>query len=519
MKSAWRIALVLSMTAIPTLGSAQESRCTITQDEYGRMSRALEHGHELILIHDPFFVTCDDGAELRANSGRLNQTTRELYLLGNVFFQDTLQTLTSNEATYDANTGRLWARGDVVYVNRKEGSTLTGPELEYLRVTEDRPVARMNAIQRPTLSIAPAEGSANPQALEVIADRIEIVGQEEMSAYGAVDIRRDDLIAKAGQAFYDSATEELQLRVGAFVESGEFELEGDAIDVRLAEGAIQYLNARTGAALRGEDLEVTGGNLMLFFENDLLQSVVAVAPPGEGERATATSRTFRLQADSLHAMLTDQRLDEVHAIGSAFGETIDTLAAGPTIVAQAGDSVLAEVADSADAMPDVLASDWIRGDTIIGYFVAADNNDGAANGTEPSETLEAEAGDSPDAVGEPQLGLGAPVDPDSAQSMPDARQSVELSRLVARGGAQSLYRLAGPDDADGGARRNANFLVGREIELTMTGGELEVARVEGLQYGVYVERVPSQEEPGPTLEEVDPDAVEEDPAVEPAGGV
>ena len=57
---------------------------------------------------------------------------------------------------------------------------------------------------------------------------------------------------------------------------------------------------------------------------------------------------------------------------------------------------------------------------------------------------------------------------------------------MAIGSAQSLYRLRAQNDPDG-ERHDLNLIIGDRIELEITDGELEVAEVTGLKYGVYLE--------------------------------
>jgi ABC-type uncharacterized transport system YnjBCD ATPase subunit/lipopolysaccharide export system protein LptA len=491
-----RAALMVATAALATASTvaAQTGECTMRQEEFGRLSQEIVNGEEIMLLHDPFVVLCPDGEELRANSGRINRTLRDIYLYGDVFFQDSVQTLTANEATYNPGTARLWARGNVVYTDRREGSTLRGPELEYLRATESRPIAQMTATQRPTLMMAATEGAESSEPLELTSERIEMAGEDELSAFGEVVITRTDLRATSGEARYNSATEELSLQIGAVVLSGEFELVGDSVDARLVEGAIEFLHSRRDAGLRGEDLRVTGDDLQLHFRDDLLQRAVAKAPPEGGSRALAISATFQVEADSLDALFVDQRLEEVYAIGDAFGETIDTTAIAPST----GDSV-AVAPDTTEARPDILERDWIRGDTIVGYFAAVESMEPAAvdAGAEPGQAPLNEAAEIRDAaeIGEP-VDLEGPAGPDSidaeqplplegplvaegpdgAEAREDPRQSVELRRLVARGSAQSLYRIT-PEDSEGNQdRRNVNFLVGRQIVLDVAEGLVKIYR-------------------------------------------
>jgi lipopolysaccharide export system protein LptA len=447
--------LLLALLLLGTVGvqaaGAQDRSCRISQEATGRAEQVDVGGTPLIILHDPFVVRCNDGAELRANSGRLNQATRELHLVGNVFFQDAEQTLTAAEATYNSVLARLWATGNVVFVNRQDGSTLRGPELEYLRETEERPLAQVNAGQRPELVVRQRDGAPEAEPLTIVADRVIIVGEDDLTAIGDAEITRSDFRATGGQARYDSASETLDLRERATIRSDDYDLVGESIVARLAEGALEHVHARQRAALRGEELRVTAAELQLYFARDTLQRLVARAPEGSEEgRALALSRNFRIEADSLDAAILDQQLERVDAVGNAQAETIDS----PEGVEVDLDSLDAERLAADRASP--AERDWIRGDTIIAYFEAPDNV----------------------AAGTPEVA--------------EERPSTELRRLVAVGRAQSLYRLE-PDSpaARAEGRKNINFLVGDAIELTLQDGELSLAEVRGLQRGIYLEADPN----------------------------
>jgi len=455
--------------------AAQERVCNF--EAVGRTEQIDQGGSSLILLHDPFTVRCTDGAVLRANSGRLIQAVRELYLSGDVYFQDAEQTLTAEEATYNSGTGRLRATGNVEFVDRAEGTTLRGPELVYDRATETRPEAHVTATGRPTLTIrrGDEDEDAGAEPIELVADRVFMVGRDDLSAFGAVVVTRTDFQATGGEARYDAATEELEMRQDARVTSEEYELAGEVVRARMAEGALEWVHARTRAALRGEDLLVTAPDLEIFFEAQAMQRAIARSPEGvEGGRPLATSRTFEIEADSLDASFIEDRLDQVHAVGSARGESVDTTSSAATSTIAATPPTrddLAEDArnDDADdgataAAPRVGTTDWIRGDTVIAYFVPAPEPDGSGEGGQVA--IDAEAYDSERA----------------------ATRSVDLSRLTALGSAQSLYRMRADGEPAGSTeRRNLNFLVGDSIELVLADGELSVANVSGLRHGIYLE--------------------------------
>nr|MBA2669563.1 hypothetical protein [Gemmatimonadota bacterium] len=255
--------LIAAAGASSADAQAPTGQCNILENE--RVDRRLEAGVPMIYVTGPFLIRCPGGEELRALAGTVNEWTREILLTGNVFFQDPTRTLTANQATYWANLGRLYATGNVVFTDRQEGSTIRGPELEYFRVMEGRPEAQVNAAQRPHLTLRPRQAAADAEPLEIDADRVSIVGDNNLSAYGNVIIRRTDLHATAEEAVYNSATDALDLRQNARIQSEQFNLSGRTVHARLPAGALEYVHARTDATLVGDELRVEAPDLQLFF--------------------------------------------------------------------------------------------------------------------------------------------------------------------------------------------------------------------------------------------------------------
>lgn len=557
--------LVTLMFAHPASASAQTVFCNFQGDSVSNMD--MGGGVTILLLQSPFVATCDDGTELRANSGQVNQSVGEMQLVGDVFFRDVTRRLTADDATYNRETGRLYAHGNVVLVDEtEERRTLSGPELEYFRENETRPEALVYATQRSTLVMEQrpaADDTTAAEPLTLVGDRIDIVGSNDLTAVGNVVLTQADLTATAEEARYDATGESLELRLNARIEKEAYSLLGQVIQAQLSDGALQHIHSRTAARLDGEDLVVAAPDIQLFFVGDTLQQVIAKVTPDEVEqRARAASRTFRVEADSVDAMFDAGVLTTVYAIGAARGETVDTTLAGadarpllPMVaveastvpqlsvdssdVVQGGAAVQepvgaqgGEVAGNAAAdgppvepgggagsggagpspemIRSVTESDWIRGDTIIAYFVTGDS---AGAPISPSESSLDAAEESGTELSEGET-VAAPADDPAVEERADPvvaecgaepcpedptgeeDDSPQLRRLVARREAQSLYRLAS-ERGSNPACRDLSFLVGAEIELDVVNGELEVANVIGLEQGFYLEATNCAPPPAP----------------------
>lgn len=448
--------LFSALIAFGALGAAdsghaqvQARDCNLAQSQ--TVQQSVQGGFSIVTLTGRFTFQCRDGTELRADFGTLNETTRELFLSGNVYYHDPERQMTADQARYLSAIRRLHATGNVVLTDRERGSVLRGPEVEYYRTMPGRPLSQVIATGRPRVTMAPQSQRADgTEPLEIDADRVTILGEDQFSAVGRVVITRTDLHSTANEARYDAAQEFLELRGSANVRGEQFHLSGERIDASLPDGGIERVLSRRNAALVGEDLRVQAPELQLFFARDSLERMVGRGQTEEvpDGRVTALSRTFRLDADSLDALLPSQRLQQVIAIGSAVGEARDTLEAGGStdLLVTAGPPLTI----TEGSVP--VDRDWILGDTIIGYFSA--------------------------------VAASPPAQPESSAA---ERDELQLDRILARGTARSLYRVARNEVP--GEPPSLNYLAGDTIELTLTAGELDVANVEGLRRGVYLEPV------------------------------
>jgi lipopolysaccharide export system protein LptA len=466
------LALLLAAAA-PAAAQEQPRKCDILY------SGRIDNAPDVATFHDPFAFRCEDGTELRADRGTLDRLGHELHLVGNVDYRDPTRRLTAADAVYNNEIGRLYATGNVVFIDDTQGMTIRGPELEYFKeLPPGRPQAQVNAGQRPHLTLrpkpkagAPGAAPADQEPLEIDGDRMALVGENDLSMFGNVVIVRPDMRATAGEARYNGATEGLELRQNAQIQNADYTLRGEVVQARMPGGELQHVESHTHAFLQGKDLTVTAAELQMFFEAGELQRTVARGGGTAVERPLAISKSFQLQADSLDALMPAQQLETVVAIGDARGESVDTARADSlgTRIASADTTVDADSASTPSPTPAAAAklalvdSDWIVGDTITGFFASV-----------------------PDTVKAKE-----PAADDSLRS----DSTVVLKRILAQGSALSLYRIetekpappAAGEAAPPQPRKGINFLSGSEIELTFEGGDLQVADVRGLQKGLYLD--------------------------------
>jgi LptA/(LptD N-terminal domain) LPS transport protein len=473
------LSALVALAAAPA--AAAQNSCDLIYQQ-GNWTSVGEEGQRVINAGGPLLVRCSAGEELRADSAVIYEAIDEVHLFRRVDYQDPGRALTSDYATYNSGTGRLWATGSVVFTDKGRGSTLRGPNLEYFRPVVGRPQPQAIATQRPHLTVAPKEGRRQ-DPMEVDADRITTVGENQVTATGSVVIEGKQMDAWADEAYYDGDTERMELRRNARAKGERYELTGDYIEAELTEGSLDQVLSRGHARLVEERMRVTGPQLQLFFARDSLQRLVSGHAVGGDTvgRSVALARGFRMEADSLEALTPGQRVRQVNAIGRAAGESWDTTrVVGPN------------PADA--AAPDTVAGlalgerDLIFADTIIGFFqsdsarAAADSVRAAA--PRPPRADSIPSGDAPpDSVAGP---------PGTRTARPDST-SAELERMLALGSARSLYRLrpSREEQQDSTRKPGINYVIADTIELTFLDGEVDIATVRGLKRGVYLDPLPT----------------------------
>ncbi|HMI46562.1 MAG TPA: hypothetical protein VK491_10390, partial [Gemmatimonadaceae bacterium] len=143
---------------------------------------------------------------MTADSAEYYQAQGRLFLVGSVHYTEPRVTVDSRTMTYYQNDDHLHAEGNVVAV-MSNGSTLRGPSADYYRSTPQRPMARMFAPGRPTVTLVQKDTTGRgrpPDTAHVVANQITMDGDSLVYASGRVQITRPDLVATGDSAFMDS---------------------------------------------------------------------------------------------------------------------------------------------------------------------------------------------------------------------------------------------------------------------------------------------------------------------------
>ena len=285
------------------------------------------------------------GNRLTADSAEYYQSQGRLFLVGNVHYTEPRATVTSRTMTYYQNDDHLHAEGDVVAV-MSNGSTLRGPTADYYRSTPQRPLMRMFAPGRPTVTLVQRDTTGRgkpPDTAHVVANQITMEGDSLVYAGGRVQITRPDLLATGDSAFLDSGHDFARLMREPMVKGiggRTFTLTGGVIDVFSRNRQLERVVATPNGHALSQDLELVADTVDLRIQANQLQRVMAWGK----SRARAVSPEREIRADSIDAIMPGQRVREVRALRKAYAES------------------------NPDSGVITTQRDWMRGDTIVARF-------------------------------------------------------------------------------------------------------------------------------------------------------
>lgn len=306
---------------------------------------------------------------LVADSAEYYGDLDELHMIGNVRYKERRAQIDAQRMTYWTNDGRLLAENDVFAITENQ-ATLTGQVAEYFRAVEGvREHPRIVATRRPLLSM-PQKDTVTGEVkdtIHLLADRVESVNDSLVYAFGEVEITRTDLLATSDSAFLDEGVGRAQLIgnpvVNARDEERPFTLKGDIIDIFSTDKEVDRIVAAPRGYASSEDLELFSDTIDMRVSERKLERLMAWGP----SRARAESVDQTIIADSIEAILPDQRIQELRAVRNAHA----------TVIPDTGVITTTE-------------RDWMSGDTITALFDTVTVEEGRdSTGSPPVKSIRA----------------------------------------------------------------------------------------------------------------------------------
>jgi hypothetical protein len=215
-----------------------------------------------------------------------------------------------------------------------------------------RETLEMYAVGRPKLRYAEADTGSAGHAAEpylIVADRVRFKGNDRIFAGGKVTVDRSDFAARADSMRLDTGAGSDGTLVGGEpilrgLGADSFRLSGRRIDLKLRQRELSRVVANGGAHAVNRDWDLVADTIALDLNQRKLERTLAW---GKATRPYAVSPSYAMRADSLALDSPGQLLKEVRGFGKAWlGGTVDS------------------------AVKD---RDWMRGDTVIARFAAADS--------------------------------------------------------------------------------------------------------------------------------------------------
>jgi hypothetical protein len=321
-----RLAIAFSVT-VAGVARAQDVPKSCDLDYSNKNGPIVTHedvpGQRVFFLSGGVIAHCiGQGNTITADSAEYYEAEGRLFLVGNVHYTEPRATVTSHTMTFYQNENRLHAEGDVVAV-MSNGSTLRGPVADYYRTTPQRPLARLIATGRPTITLVQKDTTGRgrpPDTAHVVADNIVTEGDSLVYASRMVQITRPDLFATGDSAFLDSGRDFARLMLTPSVKgigAHTFTLTGGVIDVYSRNKQVERVVATPKGHAVSQDLELASDSIDLRVANNQLQEAIAWGP----SRAHAVSPEREIIADSIDAIMPGQRVKEVRALRKAYAES------------------------------------------------------------------------------------------------------------------------------------------------------------------------------------------------------
>jgi hypothetical protein len=346
------VALVMLAMGLPSWLAAQNDRCVFQIDNVDRQGSVNETSRGTNYFAGGNVRLSCRGQQLTMQSDSVAAYGGDVVqFIGNVKYRDSTLTMDADRGTYYKKGEKWEARGRVTTKNLKNGSTLTGPALDYFRVVKGvRDTMEMFSTGRPRIEYnATTQGAKPAEPYIIVADRVRLRGSDRLWGGGKVTIDRSDFAAKADSLRLDTGKANDGTLVGGNpimrgLGRDSFNLAGRRLDLKLDQRELTYITAKGNGHAISKEWDLVADTIGIDLNNRKLEQTLAW---GDSIRPYAKSPSYAMRADSLALDTPGQQLKQVRGFGAAW---------------------LGGTTDSATKQRD-----WIRGDTVLANFVQRDS--------------------------------------------------------------------------------------------------------------------------------------------------
>lgn len=345
-------ALVMLASLRPSPLAAQNERCVFQIDNVDRQGSVIESASGTNYFAGGNVRLSCRGSQITMQSDSVAAYGGNVvHFIGNVKYRDSTLTMDADYGTYFKKGEKWEARGRVNTNNLKNGSTLTGPALDYFRVVKGvRDTLEMFSTGRPRIQYATDDSAGRrTEPYIIVADRVRLKGNDRLWAGGKVTIDRSDFAAKGDSLRLDTGKGSDGTLVGGNpvmrgLGRDSFSLTGRRLDLTLDGRELTYVVAKGSGHAVSKEWDLVADTIGLDINNKRLEQTLAW---GDSIRPYANSPAYAMRADSLALDTPAQRLKQVRGFGTAWlGGTIDKASK---------------------------QRDWMRGDTVVADFVQRDS--------------------------------------------------------------------------------------------------------------------------------------------------
>ena len=346
----WAAVVIMTVSTSPL--AAQNDRCVFQIDNVDRQGSVNETTTGTNYFAGGNVRLSCRGQQLTMQSDSVAAYGGDVVqFIGNVKYRDSTLTMDADRGTYYKKGEKWEARGRVVTRNLRNGSTLTGPALDYFRVVKGvRDTLEMFSTGRPRIEYTTMTPGAKPgEPYIIVADRVRMKGSDRLWGGGKVTIDRSDFAAKGDSLRLDTGKGSDGTLVGGNpvmrgLGRDSFNLTGRRLDLKLDQRELTYVTAKGSGHAISKEWDLVADTIGLDLNNRKLDQTLAW---GDSIRPYANSPAYAMRADSLALDTPVQQLKEVRGFGAAWlGGTIDSASK---------------------------QRDWMRGDTVVASFVQRDS--------------------------------------------------------------------------------------------------------------------------------------------------
>lgn len=323
-------ALVLGLLIPAALPAQKGKRCLIELVRVGHELRHVEQfgGNTTEYMGGGVRFRCQ-GQNVQMGSDSLQIVNENIYIwIGHASYRDSSLSVTADSLTYlkhapdPKQDESILARVNVVVTDRKSGSTLKGPSVDFLRgVKGVRDSDDVQASGRPVVRYLPTttgKGAKTPKPWSITADHLRGFGQSRLWGGGTVVVDRDSLLVNSDSIDVEEGKHRSTNFIGKpatlrRIGTDSFRILGNQIRLGFVGDSLRSVRAFGQGEVRRASGTIAGDSIIVAYEREKVTRTDVWGGPGS---AKVESDGYHAEGDSLVIETPNERLRALHAFGN-----------------------------------------------------------------------------------------------------------------------------------------------------------------------------------------------------------